>query len=140
MENKKIYAQVLPLHLVHQTWEKVKPFVEVAWTSHSDECTADQALVYVAKGDWMVVVFADEMAEIHGAALVKIYNATNARIAYCLSCGGKGILTQETFSQYCAILKSMGATRIRTAGQAPIARLLRRFGYKELYRTVEVSI
>ena len=140
MENKTIYAQVLPLHLVHQTWEKVKPYIESAWTSHTDECTVDQALVYVAKGDWVVIVFADEKAEIHGAAMVNIYNATNARIAYCLSCGGKGILTQETFNQYCAILKSMGATKIRTAGQEPIVRLLRRFGYKELYKTVEVSI
>jgi hypothetical protein len=146
MENKTIYAQVLPLNLVHKTWEKIKPFFESSWTDESDECTIDQAKVYVSRGDWIVIVFADEKAEIHGAALIKVYNATNERIAYCLALGGRVIFTQEVFDQFCALVTSMGATKIRCAikinsnGKEPMARLLRRYGYRELYKTLEVAI
>ena len=54
--------------------------------------------------------------------------------------GGKLICSKETYEQFCAILRSNGATRVRGAARDSAARLYAKFGLKERYKIVEAKI
>ena len=45
---------------IHQTWPLVESFLAEALKWGEDDYTAEQAKVYLAKGDWLLVVAVDE--------------------------------------------------------------------------------
>jgi hypothetical protein len=123
-----------------QTWPLVEGFLAEALKWGEDDYTADQAKVYLAKGDWLLVVAVDEENTIHGAAAISFNNMPNDRIAFVIAIGGKLISNQDTYMQFTALLKAHGATKIQGAARESIARLWTRYGFKERYRIVEAKI
>ena len=124
----------------HQAWPLVEGFLAEALKWGEDDYTADQAKVYLAKGDWLLVVAVDEENTIHGAAAISFNNMPNDRIAFVIAIGGKLISNQDTYTQFMALLKAHGATKIQGAARESIARLWTRYGFKERYRIVEAKI
>ena len=124
----------------NQTWPLVEGFLAEALKWGEDDYTADQAKVYLAKGDWLLVVAVDEENTIHGAAAISFNNMPNDRIAFVVAIGGKLISNQDTYTQFTALLKAHGATKIQGAARESIARLWTRYGFKERYRIVEAKI
>ena len=124
----------------NQTWPLVEGFLAEALKWGEDDYTADQAKVYLAKGDWLLIVAVDEENTIHGAAAISFNNMPNDRIAFVIAIGGKLISSQDTYTQFTALLKAHGATKIQGAARESIARLWTRYGFKERYRIVEAKI
>jgi len=130
----------VPVQLVNQTWSLVEGFLADALKWGEDDYTAEQAKVYIAKGDWLLVVAVDEENKIHGAAAVNFFNMPNDRVAFVIAIGGKLISNQDTYLQFSELLKTYGATKIQGAAREAIARLWTRYGFKERYRIVEARL
>lgn len=133
-------VQLVPLSLVHRTWPVVEKFIEDALKWGEDDYTVEQAKVYITKGDWMLLVAVDEDGIIHGAAAVNVYNMPNARVAFVVAIGGKLISNDETYAQLCNLVKSFGATKIRGVARESIAKLWKRYGFRERYILVEAKL
>lgn len=130
----------VPVQLVNQTWTLVEGFLADALKWGEDDYTAEQAKVFIAKGDWLLVVAVDEENAIHGAAAVNFFNMPNDRVAFVIAIGGKLISNQDTYAQFSELLKTYGATKIQGAARESIARLWTRYGFKERYRIVEARL
>ena len=124
----------------HQAWPLVEGFLAEALKWGEDDYTTEQAKVYLAKGDWLLVVAVDEKNTIYGAAAINFINMPNDRVAFVVAIGGKLISNQDTYTQFTALLKAYGATKIQGAARESIARLWTRYGFKERYRIVEAKI
>lgn len=126
---------------VHQTWHLVEPFIKSAEEKFDEvEYTTDQIKVYVASGQWLLVVAADEEKNIHGAATIEFINYPNARVAFVTAIGGKLVSSQDTFKQLSVICKANGATKIQGVAKESIARLWKRFGFEERAILVETKL
>jgi hypothetical protein len=124
-----------------QAWPLVENYIAEAFKqSGGDDYTLDQAKVFVCMGQWLLLVAIDEQEVIHGAATINFINYPNDRVAFITSIGGKLISNSNTFDQMVYILKQFGATKIQGAARESVARLWRRFGFKERYITVETKI
>jgi hypothetical protein len=135
-----LQVQLVPLSLIHQTWPLVDEYLEEALKWGGDDYTLEQIKVYITKGDWMLLVAVDEQQNIHGAAAVNVYNMPNDRVAFVVAIGGRLISSNETYAQLCALLKSFGVTKIRGVARESIARLWKRYGFKERYILVEADL
>jgi hypothetical protein len=125
---------------VQQTWDMVKDFLDSGLKWGDDDYTLEQARLFLSRGDWLLVVAVDEQNAIHGASAVNFINMPNDRVAYVLTIGGKLISSQDTYQQFCKVVKGYGATKIQGAARESIAKLWTRYGFKERYRIVEVKI
>lgn len=132
--------QLVPLSLVHRTWPVVEKFIEDALKWGEDDYTIEQVKVYVTKGDWMLLVAVDEDGIIYGASVINIFNMPNDRVAFVIAIGGKLISNDETYEQLCNLVKSFGATKIQGVARESIARLWKRYGFKERYILVEAKL
>jgi len=130
---------VLP-NFLHQTWDLVSSFLEDGLKWGEDDYTLDQAKVFLARGDWVLIVAADENNVVHGATAISFINMPNDRVAFVITMGGKLICNQDTYKQFSDLLKTYGATKIQGAARESIARLWKRFGFKERYRIVEAKL
>lgn len=133
-------VQLVPLSLIHTTWPLVEKFLEDALQWGEDDYTIEQVKVFVTKGDWMLLVAVDEEGLIHGAAAVNVYNMPNDRVAFVVAIGGRLISNDETYAQLCGLVKSFGATKIQGVARESIAKLWKRYGFKERYILVEAKL
>jgi len=102
---------------------------------------AEHAKVYLANGQWQLLIARDDNDKVTGAATVEFINRPNDRVAFFTSVGGKFMTTPEVFSQVRNILKAYGATKIEGAARESAARLWQsKFGFNEKYKIVEVSL
>ena len=124
----------------HQAWPFVEGFLAEALKWGDDDYTADQAKAMMASGQWMLAVAVNEENVIHGAAAIDFRNMPNDRVAFVVAIGGKLISNQDTYSQFSALLKAHGATKIQGAAREAIARLWTRYGFTERYRIVEAKL
>lgn len=136
----KLSIQPVYTAAFHQTWPLVEGFLADALKWGEDDYTAEQAKTYLASGQWLLVVAVDEENVIHGAAAVNFNNMPNDRVAFVVAIGGKLISNQDTYSQFSALLKAHGATKIQGAAREAIARLWTRYGFTERYRIVEAKL
>jgi hypothetical protein len=133
-------VELVPLSLVHQTWPLVEKFLEEALKWGEDDYTVEQVKVFITKGEWMLLVAVDEQNAVHGAAAVNIYNMPNHRVAFIVAIGGRFISSPQTYEQLCNLLRGFGATKIRGVARESIARLWKRYGFKERYILVEAKL
>lgn len=98
---------------------------------HTDDCTIEQAKVYLSSGAWGLLVAVDDEVEIQGVFMYSIANSPNDRTASIISAGGKGIINNEVFDQVCEFFKSLGATRVQALARQSAARLYERIGMNE---------
>lgn len=130
----------VPVQYVHQAWPLVKDYLADAIAYGGDDYTVEQVRVYLATGQWLLVVAADESGAIKGAATINFCNYPNDRVAFVTFIGGRLISSQDTFKQFKDLLKANGATKIQGAARESIARLWSRYGFEERYRIVETKI
>lgn len=133
-------VELVPLSLIHQAWPVVEKFIADALQWGQDDYTIEQAKVFITKGEWMLLVAVDEEKAVHGAAAVNIYNMPNDRVAFVVAIGGKLISSDDTYAQLCSLLKGFGATKIQGVARESIARLWKRYGFKERYILVEAKL
>ena len=130
----------VPVQYVNQAWPLVEQYLAEAVQYGGDDYTLDQVKVYVATGQWLLVVASDQTGAVKGAATVCFINYPNDRVAFVTFIGGRLISNQDTFKQFKDLLKANGATKIQGAAREAIARLWSRYGFKERYIIVETKI
>ena len=94
----------------------------------------------VTSEQWVLLVAVDEEKVIHGAATVSFFNRPTARVAFVTYIGGRLVSNNDTFKQLCELCKMFGATKIEGAVNEAVSRLWRKFGFKDKYSIVEVSL
>ena len=130
----------VPVEYCAQTWPLVEKFIESAYSIGYTEYTLDQAKLMVCTGMWSLLVAVDEGENIHGAATVQFLNYPNNRVAYVTAIGGKLMISKDTVEQLSEYARRNGATRIHGGARPSVARLWRKFGYKEISTTVGLEL
>jgi len=136
-----VNIQPVELQHFHIVWPAVEKFIATALDYAHGDYTIEQAKVYLARGDWLLLVATDESGGgIKGAAAVHFYNRPNDRVAFVAAVGGRFISGPEVFEQLKAFCKSHGATVVEGSAREAVARLWTKFGFTEKYRVVGVKI
>lgn len=124
-----------------QVWPMAAPFIVSGLRHSRGDYDAEHAKVFLANGQWHLLVAVNEQNKVAGAATVEFISRPNDRVAFFTSVGGKFMTTPEVFSQVQDILKTYGATKIEGAARESAARLWQsKFGFTEKYKIVEVSL
>jgi len=131
--------QHVDVNYVNQLWPQVEQFITAA-LAHQEDYNIEHVKVFLTNGTWMLIVAIDEDGVIHGAATVQFYNRPTDRVAFVVTMGGRLITSQETYAQFSALLRALGATYIECASRESAARLWERFGLKEKYRVAGVKL
>lgn len=124
---------------IHRLWPEVERFVAAALEHADGDYTLESVKTLLATGQWMLIVWVDEQ-KIAGAATVHLFNRPHDRVAFITAIGGGLISNKDTFEQLKQILASYGATCIEGAARESVARLWRRYGFREKYRIVGIKI
>lgn len=134
--------QHVPVEFVNQVWPDVEKFIKAAIEQQEGEAdyTLDQVRTLVTAGQWLLVVASGDDGVVRGAITVSFSNRPNHRVAFVTYIGGRLISNPGTFQQLVAILKRYGATSIEGAVNDSVARLWRRYGFKDKYKVVGVTI
>ena len=129
----------IPADLIAQKWPEIEPFLSsgLEW-SHGD-FSSEHAKVYLTTNQWVLIGVFDGI-ELKGAMTVSFSNLPNDRVAFITAIGGKNITSKDTFEQFRAILKALGATKIQGSVRQSVARLWRRLGFHERSIIVEQRI
>jgi hypothetical protein len=141
-----LHIRSVGVNYVAQTWQYVEQFLKDAM--EKDTPIPDWANNYelshvqgfLSSGQWALIVAVDENNVIHGAATVSFANYPKNRVAFITLIGGKLISNQDTYSQFSAILKGAGATKIQGMARPAIARLWKRYGFEQRTTLVEVKL
>lgn len=132
--------QIHPGH-VCQNWPFVAHWLAPAMAHSAGEYTIDQLKVMLVSGAQALLVVIDDDGGIHGALTVATERYPEMTVALITAIGGKLISSQPLFEEFKAWATAHGHTHIRGLAHESVARLWRqRFGYREIYRTVEYAL
>ena len=129
---------------IHQTWPLVEKYIAESIDKGLNgailDYTVDQILVYLAAGQWLLIVAVDEENQIHGAMTVSFINYPLNRVAFVTATGGKTIINTDTFDQLKRIAKHHGATKIQAMARPSMVKLLQTCGMQPCNTLVESTI
>jgi hypothetical protein len=129
-------VQHVPIAHIMQTLPLVKHHI-AAGLEHTDDCTVEQAQVFLASGQWLLYVATDAADKLHGVFVVAVTNGPNDRTATVISAGGRGIANHAVFDQLCDLLLIEGATRVQAFARDSAARLFEKSGLIKKANLVE---
>ena len=136
----KLTVQIVPIEYVHTVFDCVAEYIDAALQFSHGDYTLDEARVYIANGDWQLMIAVDENNDIHGCVVVSYFNRPRARVAYVIAAGGRFITDKDVIEQFFGLLKMHGATCAEAATRNAMAKLLKRCGFAEKYRIVECEL
>ena len=126
----------VPVNHVLQVLPLVKHHI-ARGLEHSDDCTVEQAQVFLSNGQWLLYVATDAASKIHGVFVVAVNSGPNDRTATVISAGGRGIANRAVFDQLCDLLLIEGATRVQAMARDSAARLFKKSGLIKKANLVE---
>jgi hypothetical protein len=133
--------QYIDVKHVNVMWPYLEPYITLTIEeSGIHEYSAEQFKVRLIDGVWNALVAVDNENQIQGAAVVNFFNRPDARVGFIVAIGGKLITSPDTVEQLKMFMKQHGATKIEGNVRESVARLLARYGFKEKYRVVGVSV
>jgi len=138
--------QPVDTNYVSQVWPLVEQHLINSLVEGAEKLNIDPGYnihhvqMFLATGQWLLVVAVDEEHKIHGAMTVSFINYPTARVAFVTLTGGKLILDRNTFAQLKAILKQRGATKVQAHGRESMVRLLQRTGFKPQTTLLEAEL
>lgn len=134
-------VQYVQTEHIHTVWSAVEPFIKKSCEAAGvTEYTIDHYKLRLIDGTWQLLVFVDDDGGINGAAVVYFFNTPNTRVGFVNAIAGRLIMNNDTFEQIKAYMKMNGATAIEGNVRKSVARLWSRYGFKEKYSVVRVSI
>ena len=133
--------QYIDVKHINIMWPHLEPFITLTIEeSGIHEYSAEQFKVRLIDGAWMALVAVDDDNKIQGAAVVNFFNRPDARVGFIVAIGGRLITSPDTVEQLKNFMRQHGATRIEGNVRDSVAKLLARYGFKEKYRVVGVSV
>lgn len=135
-------VQAVDSAYVHQVWPMVTGYIEDALRKSEDaaDYNIHHVQMFLATGQWLLLVATDEDNAVHGAATVSFINYPLSRVAFITTIGGKLVSSDETFEQLKALMQQRGATKIQGFGREAIVRLWKRYNFEPKTTLVEVKI
>jgi hypothetical protein len=118
-------VQHVPVNYIMRTLPLVKHYI-AAGLEHTDDCTIEQAQVFLSNGQWLLYVATDEENKIHGVFVVSILNSPNDRTAMIVSAGGRGVINGSVFDQLCDLLLLEGSTKVQALARESATRLFKK--------------
>ena len=128
------------IQYISQTWPLIEKYIVDSQQYGGGDYSSEHVKVYLATGQWMLVVAVDENNVIHGAMTLSFVNYPNDRIAFVTTTGGKGIISKDSLKQLKDIVKQYGATKVQAAVRPSMERLLNRADFYTKYKIVESKI
>ena len=126
---------IIPPNYIAQNWGVVGEMVDKAMKYAKGEITTDQLRVYLARGEYQLMVYLED-EKIVGAVVIEWINYPNDRVMFINAIGGK--TTQEHVTKMFDWAKHMGATAVRGSAHKAVARLWKmKYGFETIYYTVE---
>lgn len=133
-------VEEVPVEYVNIIWLKVESYIEAAVQHANGMLSVEEVKLRVTDGAWSLIVAINESDIIQGAAVVSFFNRTDNRVAYVAAIGGRMLANQHTFSQFCEILKSHGATCIEGTVRDSLMRLWERIGARKQSNYMQITL
>ncbi len=134
------YVQEVPFEFVNRTWPLVEPFIMKSVKHSHGELSIHEAQINVLRGVDVLFVALDVDSQIQGAATVNFFNRTDNRVAFVTNIAGKLLADQDTFSQFCTLLRARGATCIEGAVRDSLLRLWARLGARKKTTMIQIPL
>jgi hypothetical protein len=131
---------------VHQFWSHVEKYLEVSqnegmpYPESAKSYNIDHIRMYLASGQWMLLIAADEENKIHGAMTISFIDYPLHRIAFVTATGGKFITNEETLKQLKETVKFYGATKLQAYCRDSMVRYLKRLDFEPRNTLVETLV
>ena len=131
---------------IQKVWPSVKDYIATALKKGTEnkgvmpDYNLDHVQSYLARGDWLLIVAADEDKHIHGCATVSFTNYPMSRVAFVTSTAGRWITQKTEFNKFKTLLQAHGATKIQALGRDSIVRLCKRHEFESVNTLIEVDI
>ena len=129
----------VPFEQVHQRWSEVEPWLAPLADLSDSDCTLQQLQTLVFTKQVMLLI-SEEAGVVRGACTVVFNNKVSHRAAYVTMIGGRMIADKDSFEQFKALLKTYGATYLEGAVRKSMVRLSTRFGLREKYSIVGMTL
>ena len=138
VESNQLDIDLVPTNYLQVVWPKVSHMIDSAMKHAKGEINTDQIKVYLATGEYQLLVFL-EGKTIIAAVVIEWINYPNARVMFINAMGGK---TNKTCAdKMFEWAKQNGATSVRGAAHESVARLWKmKFGFETIYYLVEKKL
>ncbi len=131
----------LPPNVIHQTWPKLKPFIEELDAHANGEITIDQTKMALTQGVCEVLAWADADANIHNIVIGEWKMVPEKRIFFITGWAGSNAIDAIKNNIFEEWVKDNGGTSIQCAVRDSMGRMLnQRFGYDKVYSIYEKGI
>lgn len=134
-----IEVQHVPTSFVHQQWPLVEAYLAAALEYSHGDITLDQLRAELGSSRLALYKWVDA-GEVVGAAAVVFQNKPNARVAFVVAIGGRGVFDLRAWEGFCNLLRRTGATKVAGAMRDSMLRLTRRVGVRKKYTIGEVDL
>lgn len=131
---------------MQQFWPHVEKYLEAAqnegtpYPESAKSYNLDHIRMYLASGQWMLLIAADEENKIHGAMTLSFIDYPLHRIAFVTATGGKFITNKETLKQLKEVVKFYGATKLQAYCRDSMVRYLKRLDFEPRNTLVETLV
>jgi len=131
---------------VQQFWPHVKKYLEASqnegtpYPESAKSYNIDHIRMYLASGQWMLLIASDEENKIHGAMTISFIDYPLHRIAFVTATGGKFITNEETLKQLKETVKFYGATKLQAYCRDSMVRYLKRLDFEPRNTLVETLV
>ena len=131
---------------MQQFWPHVEKFLEAAqnegmpYPESAKSYNVDHIRMYLASGQWKLLIASDEENKIHGAMTLSFIDYPLHRIAFVTATGGKFITNKETLKQLKEIVKFYGATKLQAYCRDSMVRYLKRLDFEPRNTLVETLV
>lgn len=133
-------VQEVPIEFVNRTWPFVERMLEKSVRYANGELTIQEVKVNVLRGLDVMFIALDEDNQIQGVATVNLYNRTDNRVAHITNISGRLLADDETFSQFCSLLRLRGATCIEGTVRDSLLRLWARLGAHKKSTLIQIPL
>lgn len=139
-------VKVVGTEHVQQFWPLVEKYITAAleeglpYPEWSYPYNIEHVRMYLAMGNWTLLIATDEENTIHGAMTVSYIDYPLHRIAFITATGGKFVTNKDTFNQVKEIVKYYGATKLQAYCRDSMVRYLKRFDFEPRNTLVEVLV
>jgi hypothetical protein len=129
----------VPTSFVQQQWHLVADHLSAALEYSHGDITLDQLRADLGSNRAALYKWVDD-GQVVGAAAVVFQNQRNARVAFVVAIGGRGVFSRTARDQFFELLRRGGATKMAGAMRDSMVRLSTRMGLKKKYTIAEVDL
>jgi hypothetical protein len=128
------------IEAARELWDRVESDVaDCIATGPLTNTSIDTVKQHVLAGN-LILCAAYEDAELRGAAVVRIADVLDTKMAYAISVTGSGLANPASADNFFAMLRRLGAKHVQAVCRPAAAKLWGRVGFKTTHEIMEVNL